>query len=60
VQGPADTVPPRTRRSYDLGGYAISYDVSATVNSSQGVICERAMYGRTRRHALRDRPRDRH
>ena len=45
VQGPADTIPQRTRRSFNLADYATSFDVSATVNASAGVICERAMYG---------------
>ncbi len=45
-QGPHDTVPPRTRRSYDLGEYAESYHVSSLVTASAGVVCERAMYGR--------------
>ncbi|MBC7230509.1 MAG: N-acetylmuramoyl-L-alanine amidase [Actinobacteria bacterium] len=45
-QGPADTIPPRTRRSYDLGRYVDTYDVSALVTSSSGVVCERAVYGR--------------
>jgi N-acetylmuramoyl-L-alanine amidase len=46
-QGPADTIPPHTRRTFNLGDYATSYDVSSTVSASSGVICERAMYGRS-------------
>jgi len=45
-QGPSDTIPARTRRSYNLGDYATSYDVSAAVTATSDVICERAMYGR--------------
>jgi len=45
VQGPADTIPARTRRSFNLGDYATTFDVSTTVTASSGVICERAMYG---------------
>ena len=45
VDGPRDTIPPGTRRSYDLAGYVTSYDVATTVNASGGVACERAMYG---------------
>ncbi len=45
-QGPLDTVPPRSRRSYELGAYISSYDVSARVAASAPVVCERAMYGR--------------
>jgi N-acetylmuramoyl-L-alanine amidase len=47
VQGPSGTVPARTRRTFNLGDYATSFDVSATVTATQGVICERAMYGRS-------------
>jgi len=45
-QGPADTIPARTRRSFNLGDYATSYDVSAAVTATAGIVCERAMYGR--------------
>ena len=44
-QGPADTIPARTRRSYNLGDYVTSFDVSTTVTASAGVVCERAVYG---------------
>jgi len=46
-QGPAVTLPPHTRRTFNLGDYAVSYDVSAAVTATAGVICERAMYGRS-------------
>jgi N-acetylmuramoyl-L-alanine amidase len=46
AQGPQDTVPAHTRRSYNLGDYVTSYDVSTQVSASGGeIICERAMYG---------------
>ncbi|RJP35663.1 MAG: N-acetylmuramoyl-L-alanine amidase, partial [Actinobacteria bacterium] len=32
-------------RSYNLGDYVTTFDVSATVTATQEVICERAMYG---------------
>ncbi len=48
VQGPRDTVPPRSRRSYDLGAFIESYDVSTFITSSAPVVCERAMYGNGR------------
>ncbi len=48
-QGPRDTIPPRTRRSYNLGDYLQSYDVSTLVSSTGAeVVCERAMYGNSR------------
>ncbi len=46
VPGPTGTIPARSRRSFNLGAYAVSYDVSAAVTASSGVVCERAMYGR--------------
>jgi N-acetylmuramoyl-L-alanine amidase len=46
-QGPQGTIPPLTRRSYNLGDYVTTFDVSATVTATSGVICERAMYGLT-------------
>jgi hypothetical protein len=48
VDGPRDTIPARSRRSYNLADYAVSYDVSTTVTASAGVVCERAMYGNDR------------
>ena len=48
VAGPKDTIPPRTRRSYNLAKYAVSYNVSTRVDASGGVVCERAMYGNSR------------
>jgi N-acetylmuramoyl-L-alanine amidase len=44
-QGPADIIPARTRRSYNLADYAVSFDVSTKVTASAGVVCERAVYG---------------
>lgn len=48
AQGPRDTIPPRSRRTYNLADYVVSYEVSATVRSSAPVVCERAMYGNNR------------
>lgn len=46
VAGPGDTIPARSRRSYNLASYVTTYDVSIKVESSgAGVVCERAMYG---------------
>ncbi|MBU1944641.1 MAG: M23 family metallopeptidase, partial [Actinobacteria bacterium] len=46
VAGPTDTIPARSRRSYNLGSYVTTYDVSIKVQSAgEGVVCERAMYG---------------
>jgi N-acetylmuramoyl-L-alanine amidase len=45
AQGPRDTVPAHSRRSYNLGDYVTSYDVSVQVTATQEIICERAMYG---------------
>lgn len=44
-QGPRDTVPPMSRRTYDLADFVVSYDVSTRVVASADVVCERAMYG---------------
>jgi len=44
-RGPSDTLPPMTRRTYNLGDYVVSYDVSTSVSASGDVVCERAMYG---------------
>ncbi|NPV61013.1 MAG: N-acetylmuramoyl-L-alanine amidase, partial [Actinobacteria bacterium] len=43
---PQDEIPARTRRSYNLASYVRSFDVSAYVTATSGVVCERAMYGR--------------
>ncbi|MDY6794331.1 MAG: N-acetylmuramoyl-L-alanine amidase, partial [Actinomycetota bacterium] len=41
------TMPPRSRRGFDLGDYVTSFDVSSKVTATGGeIICERAMYGR--------------
>jgi len=44
VPGPTDTLPPRSRRTFNAGEYVSGYDVSTRVTSSGGVICERSMY----------------
>ncbi|MBN2025753.1 MAG: hypothetical protein JW854_03160, partial [Actinobacteria bacterium] len=42
-------IPARSRRSFNIGEYVTTYDVSTLVNSSDGdIICERAMYGDNR------------
>jgi len=39
-------IPARSRRSFNIGEYVTTYNVSTLVNSSDGdIICERAMYG---------------
>jgi len=49
VQGPQETVPANSRRTYNVGEYVQSYNVSTTVNADNGyIICERAMYGNNR------------
>ncbi len=48
IAGPQDTVPPHSRRSYNLGSYLESYNVSTLVSSNAPVVCERAMYGNNR------------
>ena len=45
VGGPRETVPARSRRTYDLGKYVTSWDVSTAVTSDRPVVCERAVYG---------------
>ena|GEM_PF-1134273 len=45
LAGPQDTIPPRSRRTYNLADYVVSYNVSTKVTASGGVVCERAMYG---------------
>ncbi|MBN2167665.1 MAG: M23 family metallopeptidase [Actinobacteria bacterium] len=42
--GPVDTVPPKSRRSYNLADYVVTYNVSTLVAASGGVVCERATY----------------
>ncbi len=45
VDGPADSIPGGTRRSYNLAGYVVSDSVSTVVSASGEIACERAMYG---------------
>ncbi|MBN2027247.1 MAG: PQQ-binding-like beta-propeller repeat protein [Actinobacteria bacterium] len=52
VQGPVETIPGRTRRSYRANDYITAGDVATTIMSSGGgVICERAFYGPARNWA---------
>jgi hypothetical protein len=44
VAGPQDTIPAGRRRTYNLGSYVTSYNVSTRLTASGGVVCERAMY----------------
>ena len=44
-QGPSDTIPPLSRRTYNLADYVVSYEVSTSVSATGDVVCERAMYG---------------
>ena len=48
VQGPRESVPAHTRRSYRVNDYVTSFNVSTKVNSSGNVVCERAVYGNNR------------
>ena len=48
VERPHDTIPPESRRTYNLADYLVSYDVSTKVTANGGVVCERAMYGNGR------------
>jgi hypothetical protein len=46
VQGPMETIPGKTRRSYNAGEYVTAFDVSTAITSTGGgVVCERAFYG---------------
>ncbi len=45
VQGPVETLPGHTRRSFNAAEYVQSYDLSTLVTASGGVVCERSMYG---------------
>jgi hypothetical protein len=45
VPGPRETLPANSRRSFNVGKYVTTYDVSTKVTASGGVVCERAMYG---------------
>jgi hypothetical protein len=46
VQGPIDTIPAESRRSYNVNLWVNTFDVSTQVDSTAGgyIICERAMY----------------
>ena len=46
VQGPIDTIPAESRRSYNVNAWVNTFDVSTQVDSTAGglIICERAMY----------------
>ena len=45
VQGPITTLLPNSRRTFNLGDYVTTYDVSTRIEAIGGnVICERAMY----------------
>jgi len=35
-RGPSDVIPPMTRRTYDLGDYVVSYDVSTRLRHAGG------------------------
>ncbi len=47
VDGPrGDVIPPNSRRSYNVGSYVTTYDVSTMITASSGtIVCERAVYG---------------
>lgn len=49
--GPVDTIPPGSRRSYNLADYAPDADVATLVDASGGVVCERSMYASDREWA---------
>jgi hypothetical protein len=52
VQGPRQTLPPHTRKTYNAREYVESFNVSTLVTATSGeVVCERAMYGDGRRWA---------
>ncbi len=55
VAGPADTIPARSRRSYEVSRWAVTNDVSTKVTSTAGgyIICERAVYWRPSPGAVR-------
>jgi len=49
VQGPQSTIPANSRKTYNVGEYVQSYNVSTMVTANNGyIICERAMYGNNR------------
>jgi hypothetical protein len=43
-QGPQDTIPHESRRSYRVNDTVQTFDVSTTITADGPVICERAMY----------------
>ena len=45
VAGPSGKIAPRSRKTFDLGAFVTSYNVSALVEASAPVACERSMYG---------------
>jgi hypothetical protein len=49
VQGPSETIPGKSRRTYNAGDYVTASDVSTMITSTgAGVICERAFYANGR------------
>ncbi len=49
VQGPVETIPGKTRRSYNACDYVTAFDVATVISAGGGgVICERALYGNSR------------
>jgi hypothetical protein len=50
VAGPHnETIPPNSRKSYNVGAFVSSFNVSTKVTATQGtIVCERAMYGNNR------------
>ena len=55
VQGPVDTVPARSRKTYLVNNWTSTFDVSTKVTSTSGggIICERAVYWRPAPAAIR-------
>jgi hypothetical protein len=45
VDGPSGSIAPRSRKTFKLDDYVTSYNVSAVVEASAPVACERSMYG---------------
>jgi len=49
VQGPRETIAPKSRKTYNAGEFVTSYNVSTMVTATSGkVVCERAVYGNNR------------
>ena len=47
IQGPVDTIPARSRKSYPLDSWVDTFDVSTMITSTtpgESIICERAVY----------------